>query len=513
MTSSGRARFSMVLVNPKIRYVHFAVRQYMARVLGKDHFTLPLALPLIAAMTPDRYDVRIVDDATGGIPDGAPDIVGITAHVSTIDRAYEIADEYRARGSTVVMGGSYVTFMTDEALEHADAVVTGEAEGVWDSLLADFEAGRLKKTYRASPPAYRASPAPRWDLVKHGRLMVLGVQASRGCPYQCEFCLVTRMFGRKMRYRDVDDVVREVAALPSKRFFFVDDNLTFNKPWSRELMKKLAPLGVSWSCQSSIELGRDRALLRDMAAAGCVEVLIGFETIDPANLKETGKNQNRLEEYREVIENIHAAGIDVLGSFIVGFDGDTPASFERLCGFTEEHGLSYINLSMLTAAPGTDLYDRMKRDGRLLDVPRYMVNGFMPVMRYRGATAAEMMEGYRRALLRLSDFGRLRRKAQLVYGTGHFSVERESGAGFFEKLKVTIEIVRRYLMTGDPERRAFFRDIWRLFRQGRMAVDKAVIYLLTMAGNAEYIPYLDRAYRDVRNMLAKADIPPRGKSR
>jgi radical SAM superfamily enzyme YgiQ (UPF0313 family) len=493
----------MYLVNPRIEHVHFGVRQYVARVLGKDHFTFPLALPLLAAMTPPRYDVRIVDDATEGLPRGAPHIVGITAHVSTIGRAYAIADHYRGMGAKVVMGGSYVTFMTEEALAHADAVVIGEAEGVWDSLLADFERGRLQKTYRSSaPPPFAEAPAPRWSLVRHEKLMVLGVQASRGCPYSCEFCLVPRMFGKKMRYRAVDDVVREIESLPSKRFFFVDDNLTFNKPWSRELMRKLAPLGVSWSCQSSVELGRDRALLAEMAAAGCVEVLIGFETIDPANLEETGKRQNSLEEYRAVIGNIHAAGIDVLGSFIVGFDGDGPESFDRLCEFTEENGLSYINLSMLTAAPGTDLYDRMKRDLRILDVPPEMVNGFMPVMRYLNASAAEMMEGYRRALARLSDFRRLLDKAMKVYAGGSFALERESGAGFFEKLRVTLAILKSYVFTRDRARRLFFKAIWKLFRDRKMAVDKAVIYLLTMEGNARYIPYLDQAFDRVRGLLS-----------
>ncbi|HMD67484.1 MAG TPA: cobalamin-dependent protein, partial [Chitinivibrionales bacterium] len=250
------ARPRLLLINPFAEIKQFIANIGFAKLIGKRAGTTPLALPLLAALAPAHWDVRIIDEELEAITPGiAADLVGITALTTTIDRAYRIADSFRARGIKVVMGGPTVTCNPDEALTHADCVVVGEAEHVWNDLLDGAEHGTLKKVYQSAAPAgYKHSPVPRWDLIDTEKIAALSVQVSRGCPFCCDFCLVSQLFGRTMRYRDIDDIMAEIQSLPKKTLFFVDDNLTANKEFARALMKRLAPLGVLWIAQVSIEI-------------------------------------------------------------------------------------------------------------------------------------------------------------------------------------------------------------------------------------------------------------------
>ncbi|HSN50363.1 MAG TPA: cobalamin-dependent protein, partial [Bacteroidales bacterium] len=244
------AKYKLLLISPRQRYINYPAHPELAKIFGKKRLMIPLSLPTVAALTPDHYEIRIVDEEMEAIPANyKPDIVGITTLAATINRAFELGNQYRLKGVKVVFGGPYASFMTDDALLHADSVVIGEAEGLWERCLADFEAGKMEKLYRADVSVpYKSQKPPRWDLVNMKDIFQVAIQVSRGCPFNCEFCIVSQMFGRKMRYREIANVVDEIRSLPSKYVFFVDDNLTINKAYAKELMKAIMPLKISWGC-------------------------------------------------------------------------------------------------------------------------------------------------------------------------------------------------------------------------------------------------------------------------
>ncbi|NOZ00804.1 MAG: B12-binding domain-containing radical SAM protein [Deltaproteobacteria bacterium] len=506
----ARKRYRLFLINPRLRYKHYGVQHELSRLLGKRTMTAPLALPLVAALTPDHYSIRIIDEEVGTIPNGVvPDLVGITTLISTIDRGYAIADQYRSMGAKVVMGGTYATFNTAEVLEHADSVVCGEAEGAWTECLADFEKGELKDVYRAGKSTdFSSSVPPRWDLVDTKRINTLSVETSRGCPFNCEFCLVNKMFGRRMRYREIADVVREIEALPIKKILFVDDNLTIHKKRARRLMEAIEPLGISWVCQSSIEVAKDPELLEAMARAGCLSIIIGFESVNPDSLEETRKHHNRVEEYDEAIAAIHAAGINVMGSFIVGFDADTLKSFDDIYQFIDRNNMVYNMLSILTVAPGTDLWRRMEDEGRLYGTNREMMNGALPCLHYMKMSQVDMLDSFVEALGRLFDIDAQRRRALRLLEGGTFLKDTSGKVGFIEKAGVFIRLVGRFAFSKDPARRRLFKELTALGRNGRAAMDKVVLLLLSIEGNILYLDDLRSKLPDIRAAIEKADQGP-----
>lgn len=506
---AGR-RHKLFLINPKLRYKHYGVQSELSHLLGKRTMTAPLALPLVAALTPDHYDIRIIDEECEDVPlQERPDLVGITTLMSTIKRGYEIADAYRAKGVKVVMGGTYATFNSDEALEHADSVVWGEAEGAWPDLLSDYEQGTLKPIYRADAPVeFHTNITPRWDLVDTTKVNTLSVETSRGCPFNCEFCLVNKMFGRHMRYREVDDVVAEIANLPVKKLLFVDDNLTINRRRARELMEGLKPLGVSWVCQSSIDVSRDPELLKSMAEAGCLSIIIGFESVNPDSLLETRKKHNKVEEYGEAIERIHGQGINVLGSFIVGFDADTLDSFDDIFRFVDRNNLAYTMLSILTAAPGTDLWNRLEADGRLCGADRDLMSGAFPCLHYMKMSQVDMLDRYMETLEKLFDLEFQKRQALSLLGQGSFTRDTSGKIGFFEKFSTSMKLVGRFAFSRDRSRRELFKEILALGRSGRAAMDKVVLMLLSVEGNRMYLDQLKARLPRIREAIARVDKGP-----
>lgn len=509
--NSAKKKYTLFLINPGFKYKHYGTQDELSRLLGKKKMGVPLALPLIAALTPDHYEIRIIDDETDTIPtDITPDLVGITTLVSTVERAYAIARHFRDRKVPVVMGGSFVTFMQEEASAHADAVVVGEAEGLWQTLLGDFEKGCLKSVYAQQEAVpFETGPMPRWDLIKTEDIMTLSVQATRGCPYNCEFCLVNKMFGRRMRYRDPDDVVREIAALPLKKVFFVDDNLTIKKSYARELMRKLKPLGISWVCQCSIDVADDDLLLREMADAGCLSILIGFESLKAESLHETNKRHNRVEEYAKAVAKIHSFGINVLASFVVGFDADTKEDFDHIVRFVEESNVLYTMLSILAAAPGTDLYRRMAEEGRLIDCPRDFINGAFPCMHYMNFSQQEILSQYFETLERVMSYASLRRRAVAVFGTGAFA--RSGGlekVGFIEKVTTSALLVKRFGFAKDKEKRALFKDLFTLIRKKIVSPESAVIFLLSIESIHDYLDHMRGSLGEVRKIVAGTDSGP-----
>jgi radical SAM superfamily enzyme YgiQ (UPF0313 family) len=491
-------RYQLLLVGAYQKCKHYCTQSSMCPIVGKHITISPLALPLLAAMTPEHYDVRIVDEELEPLPlDIRPDLVGISTHTNTIQRCYEIADHFRAMGVPVVLGGPHASFAVEEGLEHADSVVVGEAEGTWPQLLDDFENGCLQPRYEsAQQTAYRSAPVPRWDLIDTRKVLAIPVQATRGCPYGCEFCVATKMFGRKMRYREPDDVVREVKASPLKTILFVDDNLTINKAHARELVSKLKGLGISWTCQSSLDIATEEQLLHEMAEAGCEHMIVGFESLNPESLLSIRKYHNRVAEYKEAIDRIHAAGIIVLASFVVGFDCDTLEEFRRIERFAQEASLPYVLLNLLVPTPGTDLRIRLEQEGRWSNPSTEFMEGIFPAMHYMNFSQTELYEEFLATVHRLYSFDAIRSRVLSLFRRGSFRRKRNArDFGFLHRLTVAASIARRHIFSSDRGKRAFFLELFALARRGVVSYDRAVGMLISMEGFNRHLGLL-RSYRD-----------------
>jgi radical SAM superfamily enzyme YgiQ (UPF0313 family) len=498
----------LLLINPYTEIKQYVSNSGFSRLIGKKTNTTPLALPLLAALTPSQWEIRIIDEELETLPpDVSADLVGITGLSTNIDRAYEIGDLMRARGIRVVMGGPYVSVCVEEALNHADSVVIGEAEGVWKNCCDDSENGRMKKSYRSDEtPSYRISPAPRWDLVATQGLSAIPVQVSRGCPFHCEFCLVSELFGNKVRYRDIDDVIAEIKGLPKKTLFFVDDNLTANKEYARRLMKRLAPLGVFWISQASIEIGDFPDLLTDMAAAGCMHLLIGFESVNEASLGEAHKRQNSIAKYGNTIRRIHEAGIHILVSMIVGFDNDTLEEFSRIREFMHDANLWYANLNILDVIPGTELYRRIVADGRWVNRPNRYTGGMFPTIRYKNMSQIDLFDKLIETMDRIFSWEDIHDRIVNLYSTGWFKrPERNPDISLMLKITKTFWIIWNFLITAGPAKRRVFLSLFRLIRQRRVAPEKVVFFLLTVEGMNRLTSEIKRNSPQWRKQIAGMD--------
>jgi len=513
MTAAGK-RYTLLLLSPRQRFINYPAHSEMARMFGKKRLMVPLALPTIASLTPDHYHVSIFDEEIETIPSHIrPDIVGITTLAATARRAFELGDHFRSLGAKVVYGGPYASFVTDEALKHGDAVVVGEAEGKWEQCLADFEKGEMKKVYETPGyTEYSRQKPPRWDLVNMKRIFQVAIQVSRGCPFNCDFCLVSKNFGRKMRYREIDNVVEEIKAAPSKYFFFVDDNLTINKRYAKELMKAIKPLGISWGCMCSLDVATDDELLHLMAEAGCFNILVGFESLNPDSLDETQKHHNRGGSiYKEAIEKIHAAGIHINASFVVGFDHDTADEFERIFAFTLEHKLANVNLHLLNAPPGTETHKKLEADGRLVQCDPEMGVGHFPTIQYMNMSQIEIFDKYMETITRLYSFPVIRKKAEALFSNGAFT---RPGGDIPAWLKARLSWItfREFVLTTDRDRRALFSFILKLIRSKQIAIDKGLGFLLSMLGYNRHVRAHHRNMEEYRNMV-KAQETGRWKDR
>jgi radical SAM superfamily enzyme YgiQ (UPF0313 family) len=330
-----------------------------------------LALPILANLTPPDVTVSYTDDLITPIDLNKGlkevDLVGITVLTKTAFRAYRIADAYRQRGIPVVLGGIHPTALPDEAKEHADAVVIGEAEEIWPSLIEDARRNDLKPFYRQENLIDPLRiPKPRREILpRKGYFPLDVIQVSRGCPYRCEFCSVRKFFGDTYRFRSVADVIEEVKTLSRRLIMFNDDNLTGNPSYFREFFTSMIPLRKKWIGQASLHGLRDQQNIELLAKSGCIGLLIGFESLSKLNLMLSGKPQNDPKQYREIIHALHRHGITVWASFIFGFDEDAPTIFEETVRFCIETKLIAVVFALLTPYPETAFYQRVKSEGRL----------------------------------------------------------------------------------------------------------------------------------------------------
>lgn len=324
---------------------------------------------ILAARAPG-WEIAFYDEKAEALPfDDCPDLVALSVETFTARRAYAVADAYRQRGVPVVMGGYHPTFLPDEALEHADAVVIGDAEGAWERLLDDFSAGRLQPRYAGDRSAPLHDYRVDRSIFQGKRYAPLElVQYGRGCRFACDFCSIHSFYGTSVRVRPIDSLLREIETLPAKRLlFFVDDNLFSNEAELGLLLDAMRGLKRRWSCQISIDVARNPRLLDRLAEAGCRFTLIGFESLLPDNLKQMAKPWNRVAgSYLSVVRALHTRGIGIYGTFVFGYDSDTRDTIERTVDFAIESRLEIANFNALTPTPGSALYNRLRDEGRLL---------------------------------------------------------------------------------------------------------------------------------------------------
>jgi radical SAM superfamily enzyme YgiQ (UPF0313 family) len=364
--------------NPELNAVGLTMPGFVER--SKVIASLPsLSLLTLAGMTPDRIEVSYHDVADLRQLDELPqcDVAAIASFSAQIKDAYELSDRYRTLGVRTVLGGLHVTARPDEAAQHADAIVIGEGEIGWPVLLADLEAGRLKKRYATDGRSFSLTdaPMPRFDLLDMDRYNRITVQTQRGCPWRCEFCAASIRLTPLYKMKPVDRVIaeiREIKRLWPKPFIeFADDNSFVHRRHSKQLLREVAAEDIRWFTESDVSIADDPELLALMREAGCAEVLIGLESPRAGGLNGVELRRNwkhgRVGHYLEAIERIQSHGIAVNGCFVLGLDGDGPEIFDAVYDFVQASGQFDVQITVLTAFPGTPMYDRLLADGRLLE--------------------------------------------------------------------------------------------------------------------------------------------------
>jgi radical SAM superfamily enzyme YgiQ (UPF0313 family) len=364
-----------------------------------------VCLPLLAALTPPGHTIRIVDE------DFAPDdlnesfdLVGITVMTEQALRAYHIAELYRKRGTKVVLGGVHPTLLPDEAINYADSIVIGEAEEVWPKLVNDAASGKLQKVYRAArPPDLKGLPLPKRDLYpkltfKSYTPLTTGIETSRGCPYNCEFCSVSRLTGRQLRYRPIHEVIAELESLGSINapLLFVDENLGLNREIFKGFLTQLIPFQHTWLGQGTISLAEDIDLIKLLYRSGCQGLLIGFESVQSRVQEGMAKTKNKKIDYSEAVRRFHGEGIPVVGAFILGFDYENKNIFPQTYEFIMKNSLDFAQIRLLTPYPGTELYNRLLSEKRLF-AHEWWLHGYSTrtlLFRPKNMTPGELIDGF-----------------------------------------------------------------------------------------------------------------------
>ncbi|MFO0961053.1 MAG: radical SAM protein [Isosphaeraceae bacterium] len=374
---------------------------------NKTRWLLGMTLPYVAALCPPGVDVTLVDDLFEEIPfEGSWDLVGLTCMSHQASRAYQIADRFRAKGVPVVIGGFHATLAPEEALQHADAVVSGEAEGVWPQVIEDAANKCLKGLYKSEKLTdMKGLPVPRYDLLdlKRYRIPNLPAQTTRGCPYACNYCEVTKVYGAKFRYRPVDEIIEEVRQLLAMRgrgyrfVYFVDDIFNAHRKHAFAVMEGLMPLKVNWTCLCTANVGNDTEMLALMRKSGCLHINIGMESVDVESLKSINKKQNHANKYSEQFANIRKHGIEFSLNVMFGLDGDTVETFQHTVDKLIEYKAPMSFMFILSPRVGLKIRDELMQEGRILhsDWDRYFSTEV--VYEPKKMTRDELTEGFWKA--------------------------------------------------------------------------------------------------------------------
>jgi radical SAM superfamily enzyme YgiQ (UPF0313 family) len=374
----------------------------------------PLTLTTLASLVPPELNAEVVlmDE---GIEDidlmAAADLVGISAITGTAPRSYELAAHFRRRGTPVVIGGVHATLMPDEVMQHADATVAGYAEETWPQLLRDFARGELRKRYDQSPHLRLDNlPLPRRDLLPaKDYITPHTIEATRGCIHQCEFCVVPSAWGRPLQ-KPVGDVIADIRQMRPRKLIFLDLNLISDTDYAKELFRALIPLRLRWGGLVTTMIAWDDELLDLAAESGCSGLLLGFESLSDGALAESRKSFNARVDYRTVIEKLHARKIAIQGCFVFGFDEDDRDVFDRTTQFAIDMHIDLPRYAILTPFPGTPLYTRLSREGRILTSDWSNYDGQHVVYRPARMTAAELLQGTERAWKQTYSYGGIFRR-------------------------------------------------------------------------------------------------------
>jgi len=351
---------------------HFQSRSNRNLHKTKKRNLVGLTLPYLAALTPREWNVKLIDQQLTDIDFNAPvDLVAITTWTLNSLVAYEIADHFKSRGIPVIMGGPHSYFFSEEMAEHCDAVGIGEAELIWHKMLEDAAKGRLQKFYKAEEPHHlRDLPAPRYDLVNfqnYSKIKTFAVQTSRGCPFRCDFCAERFYLGKDYRYRPVCDVIDEIKESKGKYILFADSTFAGKKKHTMELMEALIPIGIRWSALWSSNLCRNEEFMDLAKRSGLLHLNIGMESIDQVTLTGMNKKANRVRHYEEIVKNLRKRGISYSFNFVFGYDTEHESIFDSTLTFLKQNKVPAAYFNILTPHKGTPIYDRMNKEGRLID--------------------------------------------------------------------------------------------------------------------------------------------------
>lgn len=376
-----------------------------------------ITIPYLAAFVDEKYyEITLIDEYCQRIPYGKSfDLVAITVNTPNAPHCYEISAKFRQKGTKVVTGGPHATLLPQEVKEHCDYLLIGEGEVTWPEFLLDFEKGNPKEVYKShTPPELSHLPVPRWDLLKRHPMMKGAVFATRGCPYNCRYCNLKQIYHDCFRTRPLQDVVDEIGRLPSRFFVFWDDNLFADTDYAKKLFRAITPYKRKWAAQATLRDCKDEELLALAKAAGCTYLFIGLESFSVASLSDAGKNINRVQDYKPLIDSIHRHGIMVQAGIVFGFDGDTKNVFDETLTACEALGIDGATVSVLTPFPKTPIYDQFKREGRLLseDWSKYnskTVVAFQP----KNMTPDELFKGYLRFRRRFFSLGSFVRRMKV----------------------------------------------------------------------------------------------------
>jgi radical SAM superfamily enzyme YgiQ (UPF0313 family) len=353
-----------------------------------------LNLPYVAGVTPPDVEVKIVDEAFQKVDfDEKVDLVGITAQTPVVPRAYEIAEEFKKRGVPVVMGGVHASMLPEEALQHVDAVLVGEAEEVWPDLIEDLRKGQLKRIYQGNGFVDSSKlPLPRRELLNEKFYFPLKpLETTRGCPHRCDFCGVSKFFGFRYRNRPISEIERELETLfkegqvmnpvlrkilslfskdlpyflKRRLLYIIDSDVASNKRFCLELFSLLKEFDLRWWGHAPVSVAFDQKLLEGFSQSGCIALNIGFESFSTKNLQTMGKGFNQPSRYAEAVKRIHDQGIGIMGTFIVGLDDDDPGVFQRIIDFCINEKLDWALTFIMSPYPGTDSFKRLEKEGRI----------------------------------------------------------------------------------------------------------------------------------------------------
>ena len=459
-----------------------------------------LSVPTVAGLTPPEHEVTICDENVEEIDfDVEADIIGVTGYIIHQQRVLEIVDAFRARGRFVVVGGPYASICPEDLRGRCDVLFLDEAEETWPRFLADFAAGSWQKEYRPEEkPDLTHAPMPRFDLLKTDRYHAMTVQFARGCPFNCEFCDIIVVYGRRPRVKAVENVLAEIEEcrrLGARQVFIVDDNFIGNRKLAKELLRALAKWGrendypLVFNTEVSLDVARDDELLGLLREANFITVFIGIETPRVESLLEARKTQNTRADLLESVHHVQSFGIQVQAGMIVGFDHDDPAIFEEQHRFIQEARIPVSMTGMLNAIPLTPLYDRVKEEGRLvtrMEGDQLAFSNLVPA----GMSRRELFAGYRRLIGELYSYESFGERA-LRY-LRHRGKRVASAPIGRHELRLFRRVLRETLLRSGPRRAAFTlgllgRALW----QRPSTFPEAVSLALIHKGLAEYARGLD----------------------